>query len=50
MPKFNKKQFLKSYTEEVKGIIENNGKPAVGAGRPTVDKLMAIKRQRTGGK
>jgi len=48
MPKFNKKQFLKDYNEEVLTIIANDGKPAVGAGRATIDKLMAIKKQRMG--
>lgn len=48
MPKFNKKQFLKSYREEVTGIIVNAGKPAPGAGRVYLDKLIAMKKEKVG--
>jgi hypothetical protein len=48
MTKFNKQQFLKQYQDEVKGVIDNVGKPAAGAGRPYLEKLMAIKQKRVG--
>jgi hypothetical protein len=49
MAKFDKKQFLKQYQDEVKGVIDNVGKPPSGAGRAVIDKLMAIKQRRQGG-